>query len=59
VTVVTGPPDTEIVVISYIRKMPNFASATGALHAAERPRANASRVVAGSSTPSSHSRAVE
>ncbi len=45
--------------IGYIRKMPNRGSGTGALKAADSPRASACRVSAGSRMPSSHRRAVE
>ena len=44
---------------SYMRKTPNLGSASGALHAADRPSASAWRVSAGSRIPSSQSRAVE
>ena len=43
----------------YMRKTPNFGSGIGAFRAAERPSASAWRVSAGSTIPSSHSRAVE
>ena len=44
---------------SYIRKMPNVDSGTGAFSAAEIPSASTRRVSRGSMMPSSQSRAVE
>ena len=51
--------DEEVGHDAYMRKMPKRASGIGALYDAEMPSANASRVRAGSSMPSSQSRAVE
>ena len=45
-------------VMGYIRKMPNSVSGIGALKDADSASDRAARVSAGSSTPSSHSRAV-
>ena len=42
----------------YIRKTPNFVSSTGALSEAEMARPRSRRVSAGSTTPSSHRRAL-
>ena len=53
-----APGEQEPVRHRYMRKTPKRASGIGALKAADRPRASASRVFAGSRMPSSQSRAV-